>query len=61
MDGLADGIGHLVPTLKNKFGDKVRFRVYGQKKSILSRFGMNMLGDLTHSIEERAAFARFGM
>jgi len=60
-DGLADGIGHLVPTLKNKFGDKVRFRVYGQKKSILSRFGMNMLGDLTHSIEERAAFARFGM
>jgi len=51
----------LVPTLKNKFGDKVRFRVYGQKKSILSRFGMNMLDDLTHSIEERAAFARFGM
>ncbi len=60
-DGLADGIGHLVPTLKNKFGGKVRFRAYGQKKSILSRFGMNMLGDLTHSIEERAAFARFGM
>ena len=60
-DGLVDGIGHLVPTMKNQFGDKVLFRVFGQKKSILSRFGMSLLGDLTHSIEERAAFSRFGM
>ena len=60
-DGLVDGIGHLVPTMKNQFGDKVRFRVFGQKKSVLSRFGMNLLGDVTHSIEERAAFSRFGI
>lgn len=60
-DGLADGIGHLVPIMKNKFGDKVKFQVFGQKKSILTRFGMHVLGDVSHSIEERAAFARFGM
>ena len=60
-DGLADAIGHLVPTMKEKFGEKTRFRVLGQKKPILSRFGMSLLGDITHSIEERAAFARFGM
>ena len=60
-DGLADAIGHLVPIMKEKFGEKTRFRVLGQKKPILSRFGMSLLGDITHSIEERAAFARFGM
>ncbi|MGB0799782.1 MAG: S49 family peptidase [Planktomarina sp.] len=60
-DGLADAIGHLVPTMKNRFGDKVKFKLFGVKRSILSRFGMQMLGDVTHSIEERAAFARFGM
>lgn len=60
-DGLVDGIGHVVPMMKKRFGDKVRFRVFGQKKSLLSRFGMRIFGDVTHSIEERAAFARFGM
>ena len=60
-DGLADAIGHLVPTMKEKFGEKIRFRVLGQKKPLLSRFGMSLLSDVTHSIEERAAFARFGM
>jgi hypothetical protein len=47
--------------MKNKLGDKVKFHVFGQKKSILTRFGMHVLGDVSHSIEERAAFARFGM
>ena len=47
--------------MKEKFGEKTRFRILGQKKPILSRFGMSLLGDITHSIEERAAFARFGM
>jgi serine protease SohB len=60
-EGLVDGIGHLVPVMKQRFGDKVRFRCYGQKKSMLSRFGAQMVGDAVGSIEERAAFARFGL
>ncbi|MGB1235904.1 MAG: S49 family peptidase [Planktomarina sp.] len=59
-DGLADGIGHLVPFMKNKFGDKVRFRIYGQKKGLMSRFGMSIIDNTLSGIEERAAFARFG-
>lgn len=59
--GLADGIGHLVPTMKDMFGDKTRFKVYGPKKSMLSRVGVSLLHDVSHSIEERAAFARFGL
>jgi ClpP class serine protease len=30
--GLIDGIGHLVPVIKARFGDKVKFRRYGSKR-----------------------------
>ena len=59
--GLADGIGHLVPVMKERFGDKVRFRRYGPRKSLLSRFGARVIGDAIAGVEERAAFARFGL
>ena len=59
--GLADGIGHLAPVMKERFGDKVKFRRYGQRKSLLSRFGAQIVDDALAGIEERAAFARFGL
>lgn len=60
-EGLVDGIGHLVPFMKDRFGDKVKFRKYGEKKSLLSRFGMSLMQDAIHTVEDRAAFARFGL
>lgn len=59
--GLIDGIGHLVPFMKDRFGDKVRFRRYGPKRSLFQRFGASVLGDAMAQIEERAEFARFGL
>ena len=59
--GLADHIGHLVPVMKDRFGDKVRFRRFGQKKPFLSRFGAQIVDDALCSIEERASYARFGL
>lgn len=59
--GLIDGVGHLVPKMKEVFGDKVRFRPYAQKKPLLSRFGASVVGDAMSEIEDRAAFARFGL
>lgn len=59
--GLVDGVGHLVPSMKARFGDKTRFKVFGQKKPFLSRLSSSVLGDLSHSIEEQAQFARFGL
>lgn len=59
--GLIDGIGHLKPLLKERFGDKVRLRRYGVKRGLLSRFGVQMMQDAVQGIEERAAFARFGL
>ncbi|SDF30950.1 serine protease SohB [Limimaricola pyoseonensis] len=59
--GLADGIGHLVPTLKSRYGDKVRLRRYAKRKPLLARFGSALAGDLLGAVEDRAAFARFGL
>ena len=59
--GLADGIGHLVPVMKARFGDKVRFRRYQQRRSLWQRFGATIATDAVGVIEERAAFARFGL
>lgn len=59
--GLVDGIGHLVPKMKEVFGDKVRFLPYGPKRSFLQRFGARAVGDALDGIEERAMFARFGL
>lgn len=59
--GLADGIGHIVPVLKEKFGDKVRFRVYGPKRGLLRRFGVSVASDAIGAVEDRLAFARFGL
>jgi len=58
--GLIDGIGHLVPKMKEIYGDKVRFRHYGAKKPLLSRLGANMIDDALTEVETRAAFQRFG-
>lgn len=59
--GLIDGIGHLKPMMKARFGDKVRFRSYSVKRGLLSRFGTQLVQDAVQGIEERAAFARFGL
>jgi len=59
--GLVDGIAHLVPEMKQRYGDKVRFRKFGQKRSLLQRLGTKVAGEALHSVQERAEFARFGL
>jgi signal peptide peptidase SppA len=59
--GLIDGIAHLIPSMKARFGDKVKFRRYGQKRGLMSRIGAQVVGDAFASIEERAEFARYGL
>lgn len=59
--GLADGVGHLVPKMKDLFGDKVQFRRYGMPRPLLQRLGAQMTDQAFASLEERAAYARFGL
>ncbi len=59
--GLADGVGHLVPKMKEVFGDKVKFSAYGPRKGLLPRLGAQVMADLDHGLEERMLYARFGL
>lgn len=59
--GLADGIGHLVPMMKHKYGDKTRFAVLRPRRSLMSRFGLPGASDLLSAVEDRAHWARWGL
>jgi len=59
--GLADGFGHVVPRLKEVYGDKVRLVRYGRKRGLLSRFGAHVAEDAMAALEDRAHYARFGL
>ncbi len=59
--GLADGIAHLVPKMKEIFGEKVQLRPLGQRRGLLSRFGLNLGESVLSHIEERALWAQFGL
>ncbi|MEX0310904.1 MAG: S49 family peptidase [Tateyamaria sp.] len=59
--GLIDGIGHLKPMMQDRFGEKVKFQRYGIKRPFFSRFGARIMDDALSSVEERAAFAQFGL
>ncbi len=59
--GLIDGVAHLVPKMKEIFGDKVKFRNYQQRRPFFTRFGARVVDDALGAIEDRAAFSRFGV
>lgn len=59
--GLADGVGHLEATMKQRFGEKVRFAHYGLRRSFWSRFGAQLASSAVTEIEERAHWARYGL
>lgn len=59
--GLIDGIGHLVPVMKERYGDKVRLSVFGPKRSLFKRFGASIAEAAMGQVEERSLWARFGL
>ncbi|MEM8870111.1 MAG: S49 family peptidase [Pseudomonadota bacterium] len=59
--GLADGLGHLVPMMKHKYGEKTQFTVQRQRRSLFSRFGLPGASDLIRAAEERSLWARYGL
>ncbi len=59
--GLADGQGHLVPKLKEIYGAKVRLVSHGQRRSLLSRLGLNLAEETLSAVEERALWAQYGL
>ena len=59
--GLIDGVGHLVPTMKARFGEDIRFAVAQPRKSLLQRLGAPGAEAALGALEERAMRARYGL
>ena len=64
--GLADGVAHLVPKMKELYGDKTRFLRHGQKRGLMARFGLgaaseHLVGAALDAAGERALWARIGL
>ena len=59
--GLIDGQAHLIPKLKELYGDKVKLIRHVRKKPLFPRLGAQIVEDGLTAIEERAEYARFGL
>lgn len=59
--GLADGVAHLVPKMKELFGDTVRFAVHAPRRPLLARLGMQAAAAALAEVEDRASRSRFGL
>ncbi len=59
--GLADGIAHLVPKMKEEYGDKVKFKVYAKKRKLFSPFGSQVADSLVTAVENRLMWSRYGL
>lgn len=59
--GLADGVAHLVPKMKELFGEDTKFSVHGPKKSIFRKLGAQVASDVIGTIEDRALWSQYGL
>lgn len=59
--GLADGLCHLAPKMREIFGAKVRFSQHEARRSLLQRLGIGAAFDLLAQAEDRALWARYGL
>ena len=62
---LADGIGHLVPVMRARYGDKIRFNVLKARRPLIRRLGLpgaaEVLGEALAGAEEHLLWSRFGL
>lgn len=59
--GLVDGIGHLAPVMKARYGDQVRFRVFARKRRLFDQLGLAGVDTLADELAARGQYARFGL
>lgn len=59
--GLADGLAHLAPKLKELYGDKLRLVPHGVRRPLFQRIGASLLGGALGKAEDRAIWSRFGL
>ncbi len=57
--GLIDGIGHMEPLLKGKFGSDIKFKRLDRKRGFFSRFGKASVDGIIDAINEKVYFSKF--
>lgn len=59
--GLADGIGHAVPKLREIYGPDIKARTVGIRRPLLQRLMPGVMAAAAGAVEDRAAWSRFGL
>jgi signal peptide peptidase SppA len=59
--GLADGVGHLVPVMQARYGDKLRFRTIAPRRPLFRRLGLPGIGEAFDAVESLGHWARYGL
>lgn len=59
--GLADGVAHIAPKLKELYGDKLRVQHFGPKRGLFQRFATQLTAEIATGIEDRALWSRYGI
>ena len=59
--GLADGIGHLVPVMRQLYGDKVQFGLIAPRRPLFRRLGLPGVGEALDAVEAGALWTRYGL
>ena len=59
--GLIDGIDHLEPLLKMRFGDKIEFKVVSRKKPLFARLSKSMINSIHGAVINKLYFGRFNL
>jgi serine protease SohB len=59
--GLADGIGHLLPVMRERYGEKVRCVGGTPRRPLIQRLMPQVAEDALSAIETRVHWARFGL
>lgn len=59
--GLVDGLGHLVPTLRKIYGEKVALKHIRQRRPFFQKLVPGILSQAADALESRALWSRFGL
>ena len=59
--GLIDGIDHLEPQLRMRYGDKIEFKVVSRKKALFARLSKSMVNSVLGVIISKLYFGRFNI
>ncbi len=59
--GLIDGVDHLEPLLKKRFGKKINFKVISRKKPLFARLSKTLIDSIYGSLVSKLYFGRFNL